>query len=273
VPEAENGTLVTEMLRGETKDAFHNEEAFEAFLTEYSASFGSFNRTAYKLFSAMFEEYRKYEDDFARQQRNDQISHKNDFKESFKVKSINKKSYERKEWARFIETDEELTDVQLCAIMAMGVRGADFTDPIRKAIFEYMPNRSTISEVINKTVNKDGGIRQVNRKYLILIWLQLNSEADVDIAGLEALPDEEKRDEYLRRIKDCFFEQVQRLNNRVLRPCLMPLMDARNPFDWIVMNCMYIGCCNYNSGIDKDDGDFAEERLQKMLEKMFQLKG
>jgi hypothetical protein len=87
-------------------------------------------------------------------------------------------------------------------------------NPLQRSVFDDAPDRQTLVGVYNRTPdpNKDGRIPQIKRKHLIMIWLLANDYQ--------------------------MFEGNVEIINSILRVCGMPMLDSKNPFDWIVLNSL-----------------------------------
>lgn len=151
-----------------------------------------------------------------------------------------------------IPTDEEICKEIAMSIPSLKGRQAIISNVLKK-ITEDALSRTTLSEIIGKNKNH-GKITEVKRKHLILMWLYVN-------AGNPDYGD----DEFLNR-DTAFRECIMDINDKLLEPCGMPLLDSRNPFDWIVMNALHYA---YFSGGNKDDGDDTVGRINGVMTKLF----
>jgi len=84
--------------------------------------------------------------------------------------------------------------------------------PVELSLYEDAPHRPTLVDVYNKKEGKNGKIKQITRKPLIIIWMMANEEK-----------------EFMPRVH---------LINGILEECGMPKLDSKNPFDWIVLNAL-----------------------------------
>ena len=100
---------------------------------------------------------------------------------------------------------------------------------IQEIIAKDEPDRKRLTNVKNKK-------EKIPRKYLILFFM-LTSANEED-----------------------YKESIEELNE-VLDQCGMPRLDSRNPFDWIVMNSLYVST--------KNDYDGALDRMKEIAEKIF----
>jgi hypothetical protein len=101
---------------------------------------------------------------------------------------------------------------------------------IQAIIFKDEPDRAKLTNIKNK---KD---KKIPRKYLILFYMFTNGDDD-------------------------YQESIMNLN-AVLDKCGMPLLDSRNPFDWIVMNSIH-------ASSTKDYG--AIDRFKKVLNEIYNI--
>ena len=104
-----------------------------------------------------------------------------------------------------------------------------------------------LSEIINKSEVK-GSVAQVKREHLILFWLYL-------YGGNPELNDTSEA-------HSAFEECMLIINHKLLEECGMPILDARNPFDWLIINALYY--CHFAS----DDMD-AVERIGEIMDALF----
>ncbi|MCL2249791.1 MAG: hypothetical protein FWC13_11035 [Oscillospiraceae bacterium] len=174
-------------------------------------------------------------------------------------------SFRRKTYEIFVElyatlkedtsySDSQLTDDDICEMVLLHIpslRGRhDISHEILRKIAEKTLPRSGLSEIINKTPDrKTVVIPQVDRKHLILAWL---------VAEGGALPyfDESSNPE------DEFEECVRVLNFAILEACGFPRLDARNPFDWLIINALYY--CYFESADDD-----AVDRIQTVIDALY----
>ena len=149
-------------------------------------------------------------------------------------------------------SDSVLTDDDIRKMVLMNIpslRGRpDITHKTLRKIAETTLPRSGLSEIINKTPDKKtGAIPQVDRRHLILAWL---------VAEGGGKP-------YFENDPETEFEEcIRRLNYATLEPCGMPHLDARNPFDWLIINALYF--CYFESADDD-----AVERIEAVTEALY----
>jgi len=151
-------------------------------------------------------------------------------------------------------SDSQLTDDDICEMVLLHIpslRGRnDISHEILRKIAEKTLPRSGLSEIINKTPDrKTTVIAQIDRKHLILAWL---------VAEGGALPHFD--DSY--NPEDEFEECVRVLNFAVLEACGFPRLDARNPFDWLIINALYY--CYFESADDD-----AVDRIQTVIDALY----
>ena len=169
-------------------------------------------------------------------------------------------SFHRKAYEKFIKlydliknandleatTDDEIVESVMKNTLALKDRGK-ITNEILVKITENIFG-SKLSEIINKSVN-NGTIVQVKRKHLILFWLYL-------YGGTPELDD-------IPEAQNAFEECMHIINYKLLKVCGMPILDARNPFDWLVINALYY--CHF-----ADDDVDAVERIHAVMDTLFQ---
>lgn len=173
-------------------------------------------------------------------------------------------SFRRKAYEKFIkmyhllknENDiDRPTDTEMCQMILMNIpslRGANkITNEILKKIAENTLPRTGISEIVNKIEDrKTGKITQIDRKHLILIW----------ILSYGGTPDYIEESEAHNAFEEC----MNIINFELLQECGMPIIDLRNPFDWLIFNALYY------SYFVSDNGDIdAVERISIVMDKLF----
>ena len=143
--------------------------------------------------------------------------------------------------------DDPFTQEGFAKELSMGIPAQSqliIDDPILKKNAEGANlDETALSKIIKGRIEAD-------RKQLILIWM-LYEAVDSDTSGLS----EERVLKELRK-------NVIRINKDILEPCGMPRLDARNPFDWIILNAMSHSC-------GSDDGMDAKERLCALIDVLF----
>jgi len=151
--------------------------------------------------------------------------------------------------------EDIITDAEICQRILVNIpsiKGANVvTNEILKKIAENTIQQSGLSEIINKkNIKKTGRIPQVSRKILILIWVVIYGSS----------PHFEDYSE----IQDVFEECIAILNFDLLEECGMPVLDFRNPFDWLIFNAMYY--CHFAG--ENEDADM-EERVRLIMDELF----
>jgi hypothetical protein len=180
-------------------------------------------------------------------------------------------SFRRKAYEKFMEyyntikkSDDLPSDEEISKIIAMGIptlRGRQaIVNDVLKRISENALTRPMISEIKTKTEIKRKRdnytkITEVNRKHLILIHLLVyGGNPDFSMyTSKEA----------------AFAEAIININDDILEPCGMPLLDFRNPFDWVVLNALHYAYYSDDpEDVDVEDTDVVE-RINALMDKMF----
>ncbi|MDR0273556.1 MAG: hypothetical protein LBI27_09605 [Clostridiales bacterium] len=171
-------------------------------------------------------------------------------------------SFRRKAHELFIQMYSKLknindidspTDDEICQMIIMNIPTAkNIKNEVLSKIAEKTLPRSGLSEIINKKPDKyTRKIPQVARKHLILLWLLLyGGKPDISCSV---------------EIQDAFEECLEKINFGLLEVCGLPILDPRNPLDWIVMSSLYY--CYFAN--DDDDMD-AVERIREIMNLLFQ---
>jgi len=193
--------------------------------------FGSFRRKTYKRFKELYDQIKQEWDNIA------------DLDLELDLIDGGVQDY-----ARDTVSMKELCDVIVKGIPEMKKRGSNTI--ISRCITEHVPTRTAMSEIINMYERK-GEIKQVDRKLLMLAWL---ASEDGDILNFQS-----------GNVEEDFAEHIMVLNTALLSRHGMAPLDARHPFDWIVMNSMR---CAY--ALSEKSGKTAdiEERMRNLIEKM-----
>ena len=116
---------------------------------------------------------------------------------------------------------------------------------IRNYIIKNIPARQDLSDIINQRVyGNDEKIRGIDRKLLILIWLSSDDgNTDTFTNSLNILSDKKNNNtlinNYCIKPEDALENHIITLNDTILLEYGFPPLDARNPFDWIIMNTLY----------------------------------
>jgi len=137
---------------------------------------------------------------------------------------------------------------------------------IRKHIIDNIPGRSEWSGIINQRVDKkSGSIRGVDRKLLVLIWLSsydgsLDGDPDAGVDGgflgfaaRAGITPEQALENH-----------IITLNDTILIEYGFPPLDPRHPFDWVIMNTLYLAHI-LHKGEDNTDIPIRMENLFKQL--------
>ena len=220
------GMAVTMALDNEAKKIIKDKDDLEVFLRKNREYFGTFRRKAYEKFTELLN-YVKY--DYAK----------------------------AKDSSKDIPTDEEICNLITMGIPSLQGKKAVINDVIKKIADEALP-RTTLSEIVGKQEvyrggNNTGKITEVKRKHLILMWLYVN-------AGTPDFYDSDYSDK-----ETAFNECIMDINDHLLDPCGMPLIDPRNPFDWIVMKAIHYA---YFSSDNEDDTDTVD-RINEIMNLLF----
>jgi len=183
---------LTFMFKQEVAD-YETEDELRAFLEENKSKFGSFNNTAYKHFKELFDKVK--------------------IKETAHHISEKKRHNDTDDLEKYDRDNVSFNDI--CDLMRMGIpsnqKKGDLTY-LQQMLYEDLPNRPTLTDVYNQKADKNGRIKQITRKPLIIIWMMANEEKE-------------------------FIPRVQIING-ILEECGMPKLDSKNPFDWIVLNAL-----------------------------------
>ena len=191
-PQDKRNQSVTNMIKQEITD-YETEEELCDFLDCNQDLFGSLNNTAYKYFKQLFDKVQKKETEY----------HISELK-LMKYAGDNTK-YD----------SENVSFGEICEIMRIGIPynlKKDHLTPLQQALYEDAPNRSTLVDTYNRKADKNGKIKQITRKPLIILWMMANEVK-----------------EFMPRIM---------IINQILEECGMPKLDSKNPFDWIVINSL-----------------------------------
>jgi len=125
---------------------------------------------------------------------------------------------------------------------------------VRKHIIENIPGRAEWSGIINKIADKKTGtVRSIDRKLFILIWLS-SDDGNTDMyAGKPNTTPEIALENH-----------VMALNDTILLEYGFPPLDPRHPFDWVIMNTLYLAHV-LHKGEDSTDIPIRMENLFKHL--------
>jgi len=132
--------------------------------------------------------------------------------------------------------------------------GVGLTAIIRKHIIENIPGRAEWSGIINKTADKKtGAVRSIDRKLFILIWLSSDDGNTDMFAGKPDTTPEVALENH-----------VMTLNDTILLEYGFPPLDPRHPFDWVIMNTLYLAHV-LHKGEDSTDIPVRMENLFRQL--------
>jgi hypothetical protein len=154
-------------------------------------------------------------------------------------------------------TDDYPTDEEICRLLAMNIPSLkgkqSIINTVLKKIAEDALPRTTLTEIIGKQeLRSNKKITEVKRKHLLLMWLYVKA----------GNPDYSEYSDRQAAVAECIYT----INDDLLEPCGMPLIDLRNPFDWVIMNALN---CAYFTGADEDEGGDTVERINKVMEQLF----
>ena len=161
-----------------------------------------------------------------------------------------------------VPTDEDISKLVAMGIPSLKGKRAIINDILKKIADDAL-SRTTLSEItgrqeIKRSHDCTGKITEVKRKHLILFWLYIN-------AGTPDFGDIGSTD------KESAFDECQMdINDSLLEPCGMPLLDPRNPFDWIVMNAIHYA---YFSNENDDENNSTVDRINTIMELLFERSG
>jgi len=250
-------------------------KALENFLQQNRSLFGSFYRTAYKRFMKYYNQIKEQVFD---------DSEKRD-KEA-KIKKTESRNWEKNNEEQYAKEPDELDNrngdsAKQIKSSKKFEKSKDNTldEEIRRWIVENLTDleregiyilinrgvprrREAMSEIINRYIkkrkDKEGkifkeDIIEVNRTFLILTWLSCN---DGDITTYQ-----------LGKAIDNFEKHKDALNEDILEICSMAILDPRHPFDWIILNSLYVG--HVLGEADEKAAD-VKERMRKLFEKIIE---
>ena len=190
--QSEKKCSLTFMFKQEVED-FLTENELHSLLTDNKDMFGYFNNTAYRHFKCLFNKVLSNEISY----------HTSEKKRNQGNGELNK--HDR----------DDVSFSKICEMMRIGIpkdlRKAELSH-LQQRLYEDAPSRPTLFDIYYKKVDKNGKIKQITRKSLIIIWMMANEEK-----------------EFIPRVK---------LINGILEECAMPKLDSKNPFDWIVLNAL-----------------------------------
>jgi len=230
----------TNTLSDEYERSVRTKEDLCEYLNDNESSFGTYRRKAYErfmeLYSDIFQEENKRAADNYDPYESDRYTRVPDPNNPYKT---------------LIAKDVVLGRIEkeLKEIRTRGKKSVN--KAFYRLITEHIPTRSALSE-ITKDPSKGGRRPQVSRKLLILTWL-----ASEDGKMLTPLNGD---------FEGAFGSHVKKyLEKELLEYCGMSVLDARHPFDWIIMNTL-----RYAYMIDKGESTDIEGRLEAFFEILLQ---
>ena len=242
----DKGKPLTALIADGFAEAKLNDELFGQFLSKNEASFGSFRRKAYEWFFELYEE--------------------------IKIAGNN-----RIEWG---DSKDKIKGIHthLASQIRFGLPEKPLIrkgfEHIAKIISKNIPSRQTLSKILNCGKNQmkagqsrgEKGITQVDRKHIILVWI-LCLDNYLDNKHFRNSIYEMTESERKEAFRDCY----NRINLNVLAECGMPMLDARNPFDWIIMNALrYYYCPSNDEEIDVPSiKDFFKDFIEDFMMNLF----
>jgi len=132
--------------------------------------------------------------------------------------------------------------------------GAGLAAIVRKRIIENIPDRAEWSGIINKIADKKtGAIRSIDRKLFILIWLSSDDGNTDMFVGKPYVTPEVALENH-----------IMTLNDTILIEYGFPPLDPRHPFDWVIMNTLYLAHV-LHKGEDNTDIPIRMENLFRQL--------
>ena len=202
--------------------------------------------------------------DHLKSQYEENVSTLEDFKGFLESNAPYFGSFRRKAYEKFmkmyhlVKNEDDVdrpTDGEICQMILMSIpslRGSNkITNEILIKIAENTIQRSGLSEIVNKIPDKrTGKIEQIDRKHLILIWV-------LSYGGRPGFTD---ASETQKEFEEC----IDIINCELLKECGMPIIDLRNPFDWLIFNALY-----YSYFANDDDDTDAVERINAVMDTLF----
>ena len=231
-------------------------EELEEIIQQNKQFFGSFRRTIYKRFTDLYEQVKEAQNDVAK----------------FDAK-----------WDADIlgSSYKKATREEICRLIVLGIpeiREGGFSKVIRRCITEGVPGRAHMDEIIRYKayrVDKDGEkkkrkgkIAEVDRKLFMLVWLATEGSIDERLKTanyeIEDMEFSAVKDYLRTHGEDLFMEHFLVLNDHLVAHGMAKL-DARHPFDWIVMNSLR---CGYVPDEKNEWITELEHRMRSLVEKM-----
>lgn len=218
-----------------------DEDSLIAFLTEAKDQLGALHNTAYLQFSKFMELLKRgYTEDgiealFKEMSREE--------KNKAKIPIDGDIGLHKPEPISVRDILETYFYRNLIPVQARGKEKSENAfSAIQRSIRQNWPDEAILSKMESRKLD-------VSRKVLILLFLATDG-CDTDFS-------DEYEDYYEESAEDVFLSIYIRLN-AMLRDCGFPLLDPRNPFDWMILFCI-------------SSGDLweSDSRLQSILTSMF----
>ena len=205
-----------------------SDDMFDDFISKYKSYFGSFHRHAYEKFMDLYSTIKNFD----------------------KVRTWERADHQ----ADYVTKDEEVC--KLIRLNIPSLKGQqEIIGDVLKKIAEDTLSRTALAEIKGKKeLRQSKKITEVKRKHLLIMWLYVKAGTP----DYGEYPDNQ----------DAFAECINIINDDLLEPCGMPLLDPRNPFDWIIMNAIYYAY--YSTVEDDDEKDDTVERICRVMEQLFQ---
>lgn len=222
----------TEFVRMEVEKIKTKEELISYLQNNYG-KLGHLHNTAYQMFTEMLgklETPSSMEDELG-------LFQEEEYSEKYTVKDI---------LTDFFYQDLVLTAKQRAVKAKKNAKKQHLSqeqqytlDLVQKTIADSWPDEVTISKMKNRKMD-------VTRKILILLFLATDGDYDEEYGWDYDLEEEDVFEDILERLNDMLFF------------CGFSLLDPRNPFDWLIIYCIYV-----------PDLFDVDPRLQSLLEELF----
>jgi len=132
--------------------------------------------------------------------------------------------------------------------------GEGLAGTIRSNIIKNIPGISEWSGIIKKTADRTtGAVRELDRKLLILVWLSSDDGNTDEFTNKPGISPETALENHIKEI-----------NDTILLEYGFPPLDPRHPFDWAIMNTLYLAHV-INKG---NDGTDIPIRLENMFRQL-----
>ena len=231
---------ITKYLNAQYEESIRTEEALDDFLEKKEKLFGTFRRTAYNIFVMICNQIRNEWGEIEDRNKQDEWLKSVEIREEISLNEDEKETKMREEiYDEIVEAMSE-------------IKKGGLKKEICELIIEGIPARTGLSEIINKS-KEDKKTKEVERNFLILAWLSCEN------GDITTFQDEDGS------AKDNLFEHHSALNG-LLKQCGMGILDPRHPFDWIILNALYISHIEYKK--NEMVADNPKERLVKLFKKL-----